>query len=184
MMRRLLILGCLIVMAAGCKRIDAEALDAEPIPDTGDDDWREGGGLDNEFRVLISYSSISREDPSGNDQYVYVWVLRKFAKEQKPDIEDEEPYNREYARFAVNCEANSMAGIAIERYYRKVQDYLDKPTNENDTDAEPTSRRDVPGYMWTFEKYHPGSIQFKFISDVCLEIDKKDPPKKKRKSRE
>lgn len=183
MMRRLLVIGCLILAAAGCKRIDADALDPEPIPTGKDDDWREGGGWDNQFRTLISHSSISREDPSGNDQYVYAWVLRKFAAEQTPAIEDEEPYNREYARFAIDCETQKLAGIAVERHYRKNQIYLEVK-NESDEDSEPTMRRDVPGYQWDFVSAYPGSFQHEFIKAVCLEIDKKDPPKKKRKSRE
>lgn len=168
----------MVALLAGCNRFDQklEAVDGEAIPGKKAD-WREGGwGPD--FHLMVSFKSIRQEG-----QYVYVWLLRKFAKDQKP--KDEDPFNREYAHIAIQCTEMEMAEIARERYYRKKQD-ADKFENEDDSKADPTSRSDVPTYVWQFKeltKVAPGGYQQAFVRQVCAAAEQKEaaPSKSKKK---
>lgn len=168
-------------LLGGCGKYESnlQGADHEPIP-TKDADWREVG-RDKGFYTVLSFASIGHDDASGNDQYAYVWVLRKFAEEQKPTDKGEDPFNREYVRFAIDCEKSTMAGIAIERYYRKSQDF-EQIENENDAKNEPTSRKDVPGYQWEFIPITPGTYQQEFARQVCgVAKIKADKPASKKK---
>lgn len=170
-MTRLALALLSLALLGACSKFEDKLEGPEPIPGKKAD-WLEGGyksEAENEpdnFHVMVSGESIGHEDISGNSEYVYVWVLRKFAKDQKPEDKNEDPFNREYVRFALDCGESALAGIAVERHYRKKQDYK-VVENEDDTDDEPTSRKDTAGYQWEFKKATPGTYQFAFMRQVC-----------------
>jgi len=188
-MSRLALALLSVALLGACGKYDDKLEGPEPIPGKNAD-WLEGGfkngaGSDDkdDFHVMVSGQSIGHEDVSGNSEYVYVWVLRKFSKDQQPEDKNEDKFNREYVRFALNCGESTLAGIAVERHYRKKQDYT-KVENEDDTDDEPTSRKDTAGFQWEFKPAIPGTYQFAFMRQVCDLAAKKaseeKPPKKKK----
>ncbi|MGQ5522231.1 surface-adhesin E family protein [Chitinimonas sp. PSY-7] len=123
-----------------------------PIPDKDEADWRLYGQLP-DFDTKVDFNSIETDDADGyNDPLVYVWVLREFKSDQTPDFKDEDDYRKEYSRFAINCTKAEMAGVAVERH---------------DKDDDETSRRDVPGFQWTFEPTGSDNYKADFVRQVC-----------------
>ncbi len=144
--------------ACGKYNKDIHAQGPEPIPEEKEADWRLYGELP-DFTTKVDWNSIGHEDASGNADYVYVWVMREFKHDQKPKTETEDDFRTEYSRFAIDCATSKIAGIAIERHDKK---------------DEETSRKDVPGYQWTFEAPTPGSYQQDFMTQVCKIAQEKD----------
>jgi len=121
----------------------------EPVPTDKDADWRDYGKMQ-DVEIKVSYTSIGHVDRFGPKDYVYVWVWRAFQKDQ--ETQEGESYRNEYARFALDCSASTMASIGVE--------YRDK-------DDERTARRDIPGYQWDFEPVTKETYMQDFFNQVC-----------------
>ncbi|MFC4160618.1 surface-adhesin E family protein [Chitinimonas lacunae] len=147
-MKWLLPLALCLALSA-CKKFDANASDPEPVPDKPD--WRLFGQMP-DYDVKVDWNSIGHEDVSGDDSYVYVWVLREFKKDQ--ENKEGDTYRKEYSRFAVDCAKSSAAGIAIELH---------------DHEDDEVMRRDVPGYQWEFQ---PATAQQNYLQNFVYQVCK------------
>jgi hypothetical protein len=121
----------------------------EPVPADEKADWRLYGQTP-EFETKASWSSIGHKDRFGSKEYVYVWVWRKFAKDQESPKGD--TYRSEYTRFAMDCAKGDMASIAIEL---------------RDKEGERVSRADLPGYQWEFDAVAKQTYMQDFFNQIC-----------------
>ncbi|WP_374355753.1 lipoprotein [Chitinimonas sp.] len=150
-----LIMMTLALTLAACGRDGSSYMNAkgaqrpEPVPEEKDADWRLYGQTP-EFETKVSWASIGHKDRFGPPEYVYVWVWRKFAKDQEPPKGRE--YRNEFTRFALDCAKGSMASIAIER---------------QDHEGERVKRSDVPGYQWEFDAVAKQTYMQDFFDQVC-----------------
>jgi hypothetical protein len=145
----------LLISLSACGKFGGSYLDTkhaqkpEPLPADKEADWRPYGQTP-EFDTQVSWTSIGHKDRFGPREYVYVWVWRKFAKDQDPP--KGKNYRSEYTRFALDCAKGEMASIAIER---------------RDGEGERTSRNDLPGYQWEFDAVAKQTYMQDFFNQVC-----------------
>ena len=165
-MRKLLFLLLPVFLLGGCDKDEGTSLGylqqgrkADPVPLKGE--WRRYGQMP-DFDMLVNVDSISRNDRTTEDKYVYVWMLQRFRQMQIDGV-SKGKYIKKYSRHAIECKSGRMAStVAV-------------MTDENDAEM---ARYEVPGYQWDFSSPPENTYGADFMRQVCKLNAEKEAAKK------